>query len=81
MDLSIDATKIAAVLLNDGKWHRVKEGSFDLVSYEFREGNRSVLGGGGAAGISESGARWEEPEDGDHYACPLSSILAVKYRT
>ena len=30
MDLAIDATKIAEVLLSDGKWHRVKTGVLTL---------------------------------------------------
>lgn len=81
MAISIDTGKISAVLLGDGKWHAVKEGTFDIGSYEFREGTRLVLGGGGAAGISETGATWDDPQDGERYACPLSSILAVKYRS
>ncbi len=81
MGISIDTGKIGAVLLGDGKWYAVKEGTFDIGSYEFREGNRLVLGGGGAAGISETGATWNDPQDGERYACPLSSILAVRYRS
>lgn len=80
MAISIDTGKIGAVLLGDGKRHAVKEGMFDIGSYEFREGNRLVLGGGGATGISETGATWDDPQDGERYVCPLSSILAIKYR-
>jgi hypothetical protein len=81
MAISIDTGKIGAVLLGDGKWHAVKEGTFDIGSYEFREGNRLVLGGGGAANISETGATCDDPHDGERYTCPLSSILAVNYRS
>ena len=82
MAISINtAGKIGAVRLGDRKWHAVKEGTFDIGSYEFRAGNRLVLGGGGAADISETGATWDDPHDGERYTCPLSSILAVKYRS
>ncbi|TKS61176.1 MAG: hypothetical protein EWM72_00663 [Nitrospira sp.] len=53
--------KIGAVLLGDGKRHAVKEGMFDIGSYEFREGNRLVLGEGGA-GISKTSATWDDPQ-------------------
>jgi hypothetical protein len=60
--------------------HAMKEGTLDIGSYECREGNRLVLGGAGTAGISETGATWDDPQDGERDACPLSSILATKYR-
>lgn len=76
----VDVRKVAAVLLGDGHWHAVEIGSFEVGTYEFQEGSRIVLGGGGASAVSEIGATWRETPNGHRYACPLSSILAVKYQ-
>jgi len=78
MSLAIETKRIEAILLRDGKWHHVAPGSFDLSTYQFKQGDRQVLGGGGATGVSEVGATWIGTEDQLRYACPLSSIVAVK---
>ena len=80
MSLSIDTKYVKAVLLLDGKWHHVAEASFDFGTYEFQRGSTLVLGGGGASGVSEVGACWIDVEEGARYGCPLSSIVAVKYK-
>ncbi len=80
MSLAIDTLRIKAVLLADGKWHAVKDASLNLDMYEFKEGDKLLLGAGGATVVSEMGARWQESKRGERLACPLSSILAVKYK-
>ncbi|HXF92631.1 MAG TPA: hypothetical protein VNK46_07720 [Nitrospiraceae bacterium] len=79
MGFSINVQKVQEILLADQQWHPAMPGSFEIVNYEFEVGNRRVLGGGGATGISEIGVTWRDPVSGDHYACPLSSVLAVKF--
>lgn len=75
----VDVRRVAAILLGDGQWHAVEEGSFEVGTYEFKDGNRIVLGGGGAAGVSETGATWKLSVSGQRCACPLSSIVAVRF--
>jgi len=82
MSLAIEIDNIAGVLLRDG-WHEVVEKSFTIDAYEYvhqQEGDRELLvGGGTVAGVSSTGAAWREA-GGGWVACPVPSILAVKYR-
>lgn len=80
MPLAIETRTIQAILLTDGKWHHVADASFDLSTYQFKKGDKMVLGGGGATGVSEVGATWIDLEEGSRYGCPLSSIVAVRYK-
>lgn len=79
--LAIEADRIAAVLLADGNWHPVKPSSFEIGTYQFKAGDRTVLGGGAASRLSELGTTWRNPAGDEWFACPLSSILAVRYTT
>ena len=78
MSLAIDLDTIMSVLLPDGKWHDVQDCSFDLDSYEFMHGERTIAGGGTVQGVSSTGAKWKEK--GEWYVCPLTSIIALRYR-
>ena len=77
MSLFIDIDCIAEVLLADG-WHKVSEKSFGLGCYEFHHQQKLVLRGG-VAGVAATGAIWQEP-DGTSVACPLTAVLAVRFR-
>lgn len=83
MSLSIQIEAVTHVLLPDGKWYTVDEGSFELDAYEFLDGDPNevgavVFGGGQDARISATGATWT---DGDkRISCPLSTVLAVRTR-
>jgi len=83
MSLAIDIDRVTGVLLSDG-WHRVIEQTFLLDSYEFLQAihtprERVLFGGGSSALISATGAAWKNV-GGEWIACPLSAILAVRYR-
>lgn len=78
MSLSIDVDKVTDVLLADG-WHRVRDKSFGLDSYEYLWGERVQLGGGQVEGVPSTGATWKEP-DGAIVYCPITAVLAVKMR-
>jgi hypothetical protein len=79
MSLSIDLTDVEELLLDDG-WHRVRDFSFDVDTYEFIDAraHRTLAAGGDAEHLSRTGATWTEP-DGAVIVCPLSSIRAVKW--
>jgi hypothetical protein len=44
MNLGIPIDKVSEVLLLDG-WHKVQEKSFKVVSYEYTDGQRLIVGG------------------------------------
>ena len=79
MSVLIDVADVEQVLLTDG-WHVVRDYSFDIDAYQFKEahGRRILAAGGAAEQVSPTGATWTEP-DGAVVACPLSSILAIKW--
>lgn len=76
---AIETHHITAVLLTDGRWHAVRAGSFRLETYQFDTGERVVLGAGMAGRGSELGAIWLGARACHQFACPLSSIVAVRY--
>lgn len=76
MSLYIDVDKVVEVLLVDG-WHRVKDESFDLDSYEMHHDDYVVLPGGAADGVTATGFAFKTSEDHYMYG-PLTSVLAVK---
>lgn len=86
MSLDIEIDHVTGVLLKAG-WHQVVENSFTVDAYEYvhREAGNGVgpgellVGGGSLPGVSSAGAAWKESED-DYVACPVSLIIAVKYR-
>lgn len=84
MSLAIDIDRVTGVLLSDG-WHRTLEGTFCLDSYEFlriqqhSDKDQVLFGGGQSPLISAMGAAWKNV-GGEWIACPLSAILAVRYR-
>src|SRR5712692_11207555 len=68
MSLAIDVDHVSEVLLSDGEWHRVAEGSFELDSYEYvraADGPNAAprLGGGQEKLVPATGARWTERGD------------------
>ena len=77
-DRTLTIDKVSAVLLADG-WHELKDNSFEIDAYEFLDSNNLILGGGTAEGVTSTGAGWTEV-NGQEVYCPLTSILAVKYR-
>jgi hypothetical protein len=78
MSLAIEVDNVTGVLLNDG-WHSVIDGSFDMDSYEFLSGEFVLVGGGQVEGVSAMGATWKE-KGKNWVACPLLSILAIRYK-
>jgi len=93
LSLEIDVEKISEILLADG-WHKVSavgdgRSSFGLDIYQFQESpsqeppapqpNAGQPTKAGQEHETRSGARWTE-SDGSRVFCPLTSILAVKYR-
>ena len=74
MDLptSIDVDTISEVLLPVG-WMRVRQGSFSVTPYEFRESGVRVHSG--AAG---TGYHFQEPEGG-FVSGPIGAILAIRH--
>lgn len=73
MSVGIPIEKVSEVLLQDG-WHSVQEKSFKVVSYEYTDGQRVIVGG---QAVPTTGASWCEAS-GEQVTCPLTSILAVK---
>jgi hypothetical protein len=87
MSLAIEVDYVTGVLLRDG-WHEVVDGSFRIDAYEYIHRDRPermlnpddiLVGGGRIPGVSSTGAAWSEA-GGTCVACPVPSILAVKYR-
>jgi hypothetical protein len=79
MSLAIDVNKIDMVLLVDG-WHEVANASFDLDAYEYAHEDRTLLEGGSTPSLPTTGATWREL-DGNIVACPITTVLAVKWNT
>ena len=76
MSHGIPIEKVNEVLLLDG-WHSVQANSFKVVSYEYTDGQRLIVGG---QAVPTTGASWSEAS-GEQVTCPLTSILAVKLGT
>ncbi len=83
MSLAIDVDKVSTVLLPDGKWHVVADGSFETDSYEYvHNGETTFEGGQNSETIPSTGATWKERDSSGRervIACPLTSIQAVSY--
>jgi hypothetical protein len=75
MSFVVDVRKVAAVLLPDGKWRNVDDESFRVGIYEFRDDQS-----GSVHTPASPGARWNNPLEGETYLCPLTAILAIKYK-
>lgn len=72
----IDLEKITAVLLLDGEWHDVRKGTFKAEGYiNAEEGECDVT----KCLATKAGVTWVDAETGDGFACPVSSIGAIKY--
>lgn len=80
MSLAIDIESVEAVLLLGGQWHKIEESSFTIDSYEFFREGQLLIGGGQVQGSQAIGASWSGTKKGERYACPLTAILAVKYK-
>ena len=83
MSLAIEVSRVREILLPDGQWHEVIEGSFNTNAYEYVEGTKTVFGGGQAKEtIPSTGATWKERDASGNERilfCPLTAILAISY--
>jgi hypothetical protein len=90
MSSAIDVSRVAEVLLVDGKWHPVANRSFELDSYEYVRdvevkpggGSADVELGGGQELVATFGASWlEEDSRGNtrRIFCPMTAIQAISY--
>jgi hypothetical protein len=75
MSLTIDASKVSAVLLADG-WYEISDGSFKLDAYEFLSGGRTLLVAGSGKAGSELGFGFNC--NGNYFRGPLTAVLAVR---
>ena len=76
MSVVIDIKNVSAVLLQDG-WHTVKVGSFSVDEVYRYTG----LGKGKDQRINGLVATWEDNIIiVERIACPIASVLAVKYK-
>ena len=79
MSLAIDVDRVTEVLLPDGLWYEVEDGSFEIDAYEFvREEDAPRLLGGAEPLLPAAGATWRNNKR-QRYSCPITSILAVKH--
>ena len=76
MSLAIQVNEVAAVLLTTGDWLPVEEGTFNIDSYEYVDGDK-ILFGRGRSGSSALGFQFRSP-DGQQVSGPLSAIVAVR---
>jgi len=83
MSLAIDCDYIKAVLVAD-EWYEIVPGSFDIDSYEFRDGGVSdesrrklLLGGGNESMIPSRGFVFTKG-GGQTFYGPLTSIQMVR---
>lgn len=76
MSLAIDIDDVTAVLLKDGVWYEVDDRSFDIDSYEYLRGDRVMLGGGTAEGITAPGFAFIN--EGVELCGPLTEVVAVR---
>lgn len=70
MAIKIKVKRVASVLLSDGEWHAVMDGTFDVGdSWPWQEDGQTT------------GAKWLEAIQGAEREvfCPLSEIRAVAY--
>ena len=83
MSLGIDTGRVKQILLPDGEWHEIVEGSFNTDAYEYVEGTGTVPSSGQAKEtIASAGATWRERHSyGKERTlfCPLTAIQAVSY--
>lgn len=85
MSMLIHIEKVSEVLLADG-WKPVKQykedglsfSSFDFDAYEFYSSHDAKTGDYRMTYEGGVGAHWTTPS-GEMIACPISSILAVRY--
>jgi hypothetical protein len=81
MTLTFNVDRVHEVLLADG-WHPITEGSFVVDHYEYLDpAGRSVWAGAEAGGQVTGGEGFQFAEsDGQMFAGPLTSLLAVRLR-
>jgi hypothetical protein len=72
----VDLEKITAVLLPDGKWHDVHQGSFKADGYISAEGGECDLT---KRFSNKDGATWIDAETRKGVGCPISSIQVFNY--
>ena len=70
MAIEIDAKRVSQVLLPDGKWHEILEGSFDIGdAWPWQQAGDTT------------GAQWIEATSSEERRvfCPLTAIRALAY--
>jgi hypothetical protein len=72
----VDLENITTVLLPDGYWHDIQNGSFKAEGYINAEGGQCDSSKGF---LAKEGATWIDAETGEGFACPMSSIGGVTY--
>ncbi len=78
--LSIPCKKVIAVLLPDGQWRGIDESSFEIGELAYADADGTILGTSEEVVSPRSGASWTEGRSGEHYSCPITSILAVRHK-
>jgi len=78
--LSIPCKKVIAVLLPDGQWRNINEGSFEIGELAYTDADGTILGTAEEAVSPRSGASWREGRFGEQYSCPITSIFAVRHK-
>jgi len=76
MSRIIDLETVTAVLLADGKWHGVREGSFRANGEIYAEGDECDSSNSFSA---EQWATWIDAETQTGVACSSSSIKGLTY--
>ncbi len=90
MSLAIDVDSVIEVLLPDGEWHQVANGSFEIDAYEYLRASEFEVGGGDKGMrfkggqeehlVPAAGARWLERNSQGNVrtvSCPITAIRAV----
>jgi hypothetical protein len=85
MSVIIDVTKVIQILLQDGEWRNVSDfkvaGRSRDAEYPWRF---TGMAKGKDVQMEGTVATWitggDNPREGERYACPVASILAIRYK-
>ncbi len=79
--MRINTDAVTAVLIA-GTWYEMDDGSFDLDSYEFMDGEGGCcIHGGGASGVCATGYVFKIRGRSVRMSGPLTAVQAVRYRS
>ncbi len=79
MSLAVQIKNIVAVLLEDGDWHEVRQGSMTVIKYELADESSILVRAGSIPGVSSTALSFKEQAGGRMIACPITSVKAVRY--